>query len=56
MGLAAVGNHKVLGPLTAGHLFFASDKVGEMWRRMKRPWGGENAEPEKVEAFTILQG
>jgi hypothetical protein len=56
MGLAAVGHYKVLGPLTAGHLFFASDKVGAMWRGMKRPWMGAPAEPEEAEAFTILQG
>ena len=56
MGLAAVGNHRVLGPLTAGHLFFASDRVGAIWRGMKRPWMNAPLEPEKVEAFTILQG
>jgi MoaA/NifB/PqqE/SkfB family radical SAM enzyme len=56
MGLAAVGNYRVLGPLTAGHLFFASDKVGEAWREMKKVWAGETkGEPEEAEAFTILQ-
>jgi hypothetical protein len=28
MGLAAVGHYHVLGPLTAGHLFMASDRLG----------------------------
>src|ERR1700756_4660381 len=36
MGLAAVGHHRVLGPLTAGHLFFASAKIGAMWNRLVR--------------------
>jgi hypothetical protein len=34
MGLAAVGHHKVLGGLTAGHLFMASDRVGKGWRKL----------------------
>ena len=33
MGLAAVGHHRVLGRLTAGHLFRASDRVGMFWRK-----------------------
>jgi MoaA/NifB/PqqE/SkfB family radical SAM enzyme len=36
MGLAAVGHYKVLGPLTAGHLFMASDRVGKSWRKLQR--------------------
>ncbi|WP_263355852.1 radical SAM protein [Acidicapsa ligni] len=35
MGLAAVGHHKVLGRLTAGHLFLASDRIGKGWRRLQ---------------------
>ena len=35
MGLAAVGHHRVLGPLTAGQIFMASDRVGEVWRRLR---------------------
>ncbi|HEV2272630.1 MAG TPA: radical SAM protein [Acidobacteriaceae bacterium] len=34
LGLAAVGHHKVLGPLTAGQIFTASDRVGKAWRRL----------------------
>lgn len=41
MGLAAVGHHRVLGRLTAGHLFRISDRVGMFWRRaaglLRRP-------------------
>jgi MoaA/NifB/PqqE/SkfB family radical SAM enzyme len=55
MGLAAVGNHRVLGPLTAGHLFFASDRVGAMWRGMKKSMAGTSEEAEEAEVFTILQ-
>ncbi len=36
MGLAAVGHHKVIGGLTAGHLFNASDKVGKEWRKLQK--------------------
>ena len=28
MGLAAVGRHKLVGPLTAGHIFWASASIG----------------------------
>lgn len=34
MGLAAVGHHRVLGTLTAGHLFRISDNIGAFWRKM----------------------
>jgi MoaA/NifB/PqqE/SkfB family radical SAM enzyme len=34
--LAAVGHHRVLGPLTAGHLFIASDILGKGWRRLQK--------------------
>jgi MoaA/NifB/PqqE/SkfB family radical SAM enzyme len=36
MGLAAVGHYKVAGPLTAGHLFLASDRIGKSWGKMKK--------------------
>jgi MoaA/NifB/PqqE/SkfB family radical SAM enzyme len=35
MGLAAVGHHRVLGALTAGHLFQISDRIGNAWRKAK---------------------
>jgi hypothetical protein len=54
MGLAAVGHHRVLGPITAGRLFYASDKVGKSWRAMKNAFTKTEPEPEQ-EAFTILQ-
>jgi len=33
MGLAAVGHYHVLGPLTAGQIFIASDRCGKGWKR-----------------------
>ncbi len=37
MGLAAVGHHKVVGSLTAGNLFLASDWVGKKLKKMSVP-------------------
>jgi MoaA/NifB/PqqE/SkfB family radical SAM enzyme len=54
MGLAAVGHHRVLGPLTAGHLFFASDRLGQSWRAMKGIFSKTESKAE-TEVFTILQ-
>lgn len=53
MGLAAVGHYRALGPVTAGRLFYASDKIGRSWRTMKGTFS--RTEP-KAEVFTILQG
>jgi MoaA/NifB/PqqE/SkfB family radical SAM enzyme len=36
MALAAVGHHRVVGRLTAGHLFMASDRLGKQWRRFRQ--------------------
>jgi MoaA/NifB/PqqE/SkfB family radical SAM enzyme len=36
MGLAAVGHYRVLGPLTAGQIFMASNRVGRGWRRFRK--------------------
>jgi MoaA/NifB/PqqE/SkfB family radical SAM enzyme len=36
MALAAVGHHRVLGPLTAGHLFMASDRLGKSLRGLQK--------------------
>jgi MoaA/NifB/PqqE/SkfB family radical SAM enzyme len=33
MGLAAVGHHKLVGPLTAGHIFWTSAAIGRYVRR-----------------------
>lgn len=34
MGLAAIGSHRVAGPLTAGHIFWASVAVGDWFQRI----------------------
>ena len=36
MVLAAVGNHRVAGPLTAGHLFMTSDRIGKWWKKTRQ--------------------
>ncbi len=33
LALAGVGHTKVVGGLTAGHLFVASDRIGKVWKR-----------------------
>lgn len=35
MGLAAVGHYRLLGPLTAGHVFMASDRLGKSWKDVR---------------------
>ena len=35
MGLAAVGHYRLLGPLTAGHVFMTSARIGKGWKRMR---------------------
>jgi MoaA/NifB/PqqE/SkfB family radical SAM enzyme len=54
VGLAALGHHKVLGPLTAGHLFMASDRVGKGWRRLRRALSPEPAPRIEPVPFKIL--
>jgi MoaA/NifB/PqqE/SkfB family radical SAM enzyme len=38
MALAAVGHRRVLGSITAGNLFEASDRIGRQWRRLRKPF------------------
>jgi sulfatase maturation enzyme AslB (radical SAM superfamily) len=53
MGLAAVGHYRVLGGLTAGHLFQASDCIGAAWKRAKGAFAPPAPEAESA-PFTIL--
>jgi hypothetical protein len=53
MALAAVGHYRVLGGLTAGHLFQASDRIGAAWKRAKGAFAPPEPEPESA-PFTIL--
>ena len=55
MGLAAVGHYKVVGNLTAGHLFFASDRVGKTWRKLSNTFKPRPSTPPELSLFTILQ-
>jgi MoaA/NifB/PqqE/SkfB family radical SAM enzyme len=54
MGLAAVGHHKVLGSITAGHLFMASDRIGKGWRRLQEALSPRLELSEQPAPFKIL--
>ena len=54
MGLAAVGHHRLVGPLTAGHVFKASDRVGKGWRRMRRAFTFNPPAKAQSSPFKIL--
>ena len=52
MGLAWIGHYRVAGPLTAGHLFYASDRIGSSLRSISKAFS--RPEPE-TPMFTILE-
>jgi len=52
MALAAVGHYRVAGPLTAGQIFMASDRIGKLWRSLK-PRARKT--PVHATPFPILQ-
>lgn len=54
MALAAVGNHKVVGHLTAGDFFVASDRVGKAWRRLRSSVGEEPEMAAEPSPFQVL--
>ena len=54
VGLAAVGHHKVIGPLTAGHLFKASDVLGKKWRKVQNALSPEPVIETRQTPFEIL--
>ena len=54
MGLAAVGHYKVLGGLTAGHLFMASDRIGKGLRRMQKRLSVRRSPEANPTPFKIL--
>jgi len=54
MGLAAVGHHRVFGRLTAGRLFFASDRLGKQWVRLREFLLRRNLVQSAVSPFNIL--
>lgn len=55
MVLAAVGHHRVTGPLTAGHLFKASNRMGSAWRSLSELISPKNELQAKVSPFNILE-
>jgi hypothetical protein len=54
MGLAAVGHYKVVGNLTAGDLFMASDRFGKHLRKLRDSFSGRGAAQSKAAPFKIL--
>jgi MoaA/NifB/PqqE/SkfB family radical SAM enzyme len=54
VGLAALGHHRVLGPITAGHLFMASDRVGRGWRKLRRVFSSDPVPHSAPAPFKIL--
>ena len=54
MGLAAVGHHRVIGPLTAGRIFMISDRVGRLWRNLQRKRLRKALNPSSASAFKVL--
>ncbi len=58
MALAAVGHYRVAGPVTAGRLFAASDRIGAGWqatgKAFRKMFPGSAPEPEPA-TFTILE-
>ena len=54
MALAAVGHHRVVGSLTAGHLFLASDHIGKTWRRFHESLSPRPQSRPELSPFKIL--
>ncbi len=55
MGLAAVGHYKLVGGLTAGHLFMASDRFGKNWRTLQNAFTSKPKVRTELQPFHILQ-
>ena len=55
MGLAAVGHYRVLGPITAGNLFMASEGIGRQWRRIRKATGRQPGIQIAPSPFKILK-
>ena len=54
MGLAAVGHYKLAGPLTAGKIFMASDRIGKGWSKLKKMYLPVQKSPAPAAPFKIL--
>jgi MoaA/NifB/PqqE/SkfB family radical SAM enzyme len=55
MGLAAVGHHRVVGRVTAGSLFFVSERIGAQWKRLRKPLGRQSGIAIAQGPFKILK-
>ncbi len=55
IGLASVGHYRVVGRLTAGQIFMASDRFGKRWKRYSRSIFGKNSRDSIPSPFRILQ-
>lgn len=55
MALAAVGHHRVLGPLTAGRLFTASDRFGKVLNRLRLTLSRNRSKQPIASPFRILE-
>ena len=54
MALAAVGHHRVVGRVTAGNLFMASDRLGRGWKHLNQRFLRSSRHPV-ASPFRILQ-
>jgi organic radical activating enzyme len=55
MGLAAVGHYPLVGALTAGHVFMASDRLGKRLKSLRDALSPPPAAPPVQPPFNILQ-
>jgi len=55
MGLAAVGHYKLVGGLTAGHIFISSDRFGKNWRTLQNAFTSKPTVRTERQPFHILQ-
>lgn len=55
MGLAAVGHYRLVGRMTAGDVFFASDQIGKQWARVRQLVSPQPAMNSIPPPFKILQ-
>jgi sulfatase maturation enzyme AslB (radical SAM superfamily) len=55
MALAAVGHYRVAGGLTAGQLFFASDRLGRQWISLRQKFTHRQSVAVTASPFNILE-
>jgi MoaA/NifB/PqqE/SkfB family radical SAM enzyme len=54
MGLAAVGHYSLVGTLTAGKIFMASDRFGKQWKKMQNAFSAKTESSTEPAPFKIL--